>query len=102
MHFLCAIMWVGAVLNAEFVAVLSEGRVSLDSLSSDGEPGNASGVVSRVLPESREQKDVTCLALTKDFLLYGTQRGKIVMVYLAELATISEFRHDAPIVRIST
>jgi len=88
------------MLNAEFVAVLSEGRVSLDSLSGDGSPTSPTGVVSRVFPDSREQKDVTCLALTKDFLLYGTQRGKIVMVHLTELATVSEFRHDAPITKL--
>ena len=61
-------------LNQEYVAVLSEGRINLDALADDG---SGNGGVSRVFPEDRNDRDVTCLALTRDFLIYGTQRGMV-------------------------
>ena len=85
-------------LNQDFVAVLSEGRVSLDSLAEDD--GSGQNVISRTFPESREFKDVTCLAMTRDFLIYGTGRGIITMVYLPELATVCDFRHELPIISV--
>ena len=83
-------------LNSNFCAVLSEGRVTLDSVADEDQGGI--GAVSRVFPEAKDgSRDVTCLALTKDFLLYGTQSGVIAMVYLPDLTLVSEYRHDAPI-----
>ena len=78
--------------------MLSEGRVSLDSLAEDD--GSGQNVISRTFPESREFKDVTCLAMTRDFLIYGTGRGIITMVYLPELATVCDFRHELPIISV--
>ena len=43
------------------------------------------GFVSRTFPEAKEQKDVSCLALTAEFLIYGTRGGTITITYLPEL-----------------
>ena len=37
---------------------------------------------------------MTCLALVRDFLVFGSASGVITTVYLPELALVSEFRHD--------
>ena len=84
-------------LNAEYVAVLSAGRVSLDPLLG---PEQGNGARARDLPEDKQQRDVTCLALTADFLVYGTKRGTITYVHLPDLAQVSEFRYDAPIAAV--
>ena len=88
-------------LNGDFVGVLTEGRVCLDSLDAAGDGGGI-GAVSRVFPEGGHQapRDVTCLAMTKEFLIYGTQRGVITVVYLPEMSVVAEFRHEGAIVDV--
>ena len=81
-------------LNADYVAVLSSGRISLEALLG---PDSGNGIASRDLPEDKQQRDVSCLALTAEFLIYGTRRGTVTYVYLPELAQVSEFRHDSPV-----
>ena len=76
-------------LNADYVAVLSEGRIALDALADDG----SGSAIARVYPEDGN-RDVTCLSLTRDFLIFGTSRGTITMIYLPELAVVCDFSHD--------
>jgi len=81
-------------LNAEMAAVCSEGRLQLHAIA-DAESGAA-----RTLPDRSDDADITCAAMTKDFLLYGTSRGLLVYYYLADYAQVSEFRHETGITKI--
>lgn len=82
------------LLNAEFVAIRSEGRVHLHAL---GEP---SGSATNVFPPPEEEADVTCMAMSKDFLVYGTSRGTITYIYLPDCVPINEYRHEVGVARL--
>lgn len=87
-------------LNREFVAVLSEGRICLDAIAErHAQTCGASDLISRVFPEGK-QRDVNCVSLTKELLIYGTHSGSIVYVYLPELVIVSDVRHQHPIASI--
>jgi hypothetical protein len=82
------------------VAVLSEGRICLDAIAErHAQTCGASDLISRVFPEGK-QRDVNCVSLTKELLIYGTHSGSIVYVYLPELVIVSDVRHQHPIASI--
>lgn len=87
-------------LNATYAAVLCEGSVHLHPLPGhDGADGRGR---SAVLPEPSggAARAVSALALTPDFLIYGTKRGAVHYFGLADWAPVSEFRHPEPIVSL--
>ena len=89
-------------LNADYVAVLTEGRVHLHALSDaaqGGAMGMGEGGQSRMFPDG-DEADITSCALTKEFLIYATRRGTLTYFYLPDFVQISEFRHDRAIARI--
>ncbi|KAL1529596.1 hypothetical protein AB1Y20_000539 [Prymnesium parvum] len=82
-------------LNDGFVAVLCEGRVYLHALADAHETG-----ASQVFPDKTDDRDITCLVLTKEFLIYGTQRGTITYFFLPDFVEISEYKHEAAITKL--
>ena len=44
--------------------------------------------------ERSEEKTVTHIAMTNDFLIYVTSRGFLHYFYLKQWADVNEFRHD--------
>ena len=79
-------------LNSEYAAVLSSGRIALDQVA------DSSGA-SWDLPGDKAHRDVTCMALTPEFLIYGTKRGTITYLYLPAMAQVSEFVHESSVSR---
>ena len=82
-------------LNREIAAVLSEGRLHLHPIEQQGQQ-------SRMFPPDGEPRDITCVALTAEFLVYATARGTLTYYYLQDGAIVSEYRHEAPIRNIFT
>jgi WD repeat-containing protein 19 len=74
-------------LNSTHVAALSKGVVQVHAIE-DGSPG-------RTFPDSGES-DVSCMALTDDFLIYGTRRGVLKFYALRETGagggSVAEYR----------
>lgn len=81
------------ILNADFVAVLSEGRVQVHTLR-EGDDG------AQIFPGKDESADVTCMCMSRDFLVYGTARGTISYIFLQEFALINEYRHECGIAKL--
>jgi len=55
------------LLNAEFVAVRSEGRIHIHAL------GEAAGSATHLFPPKDEEADASCMSMSKEFLVYGVQ-----------------------------
>ena len=55
-----------------------------------------------MFPPDGEPRDITCVALTAEFLVYATARGTLTYYYLQDGAIVSEYRHEAPIRAIFT
>ena len=79
-------------LNRDYAAVPTEGRVHLQPLG--GEAWR------RARASAEDGKDVACVALTKEFLIYSTRRGTVAYFYLPDLVQISEFRHERAVLRL--
>ena len=71
-------------LNREIAAVLSEGRLHLHPIEQQGQQ-------SRMFPPDGEPRDITCVALTAEFLVYATARGTLTYYYLQDGAIVSEY-----------
>ena len=84
-------------LNADYVAVLTEGRVHLHALGS-GDIG--AGGASKMFPEGDAENDICCVSLTKEFLIYATRRGTLSYFYLPDFVTINEYRHERAILKL--
>lgn len=82
------------LLNADFVAVRSEGRIALHAV------GQPDGAATHMFPPNDEEADVRCMAMSKDFLIYGTARGTITYIFLPDQVPISEHRHETGIARL--
>ena len=78
------------VLAADYVAVRVEGQVMLHSYTSHSQKRDAMR-----FPAKREEKTITHMAMTSEFLIYCTSRGFIHYFYLKQWADVNEFRHDA-------
>ena len=47
----------------------------------------------RLFPEKDEEVAITCLALTKDFLIYANAKGSIQYFLLSEWTFVNEYPH---------
>lgn len=88
------------VINDTYCAVLSDGRCHLHPIN----PGN-NDREDIVLPEdSQRNKDsggaINTVAMTPDFLVYGTERGTVHHFYLKDWAQVNEYRHEQSIVKV--
>ena len=83
-------------LSREYAAVFTEGRVTLHPIDqTEDEVGvTSSGDSSRhrVFPEKDDTADITVVAMTEDFLIYGTSRGTIHYFSLEDWCYVNEFR----------
>eukprot|EP00163_Fabomonas_tropica_P013367 TRINITY_DN2487_c0_g1_i2.p1 TRINITY_DN2487_c0_g1~~TRINITY_DN2487_c0_g1_i2.p1 ORF type:complete len:1366 (-),score=364.25 TRINITY_DN2487_c0_g1_i2:113-4210(-) len=97
-----AVEYIGTVtqirMNGKFAAVLTGGVVQLHSIEKAANEDEDM----RIFPEREDTKDITCLALTEEFLIFGTQRGTVVHYSLADGAStvVNEWRHTTPIKRV--
>ena len=86
-------------LNERYTAVLSDGRITLHQIEPNRDPANQR----RTFPEREDGAfaRATAMALTENFLLYGTQAGTVEFFYLdqQEWAILSgaELRHSTAI-----
>ena len=46
------------------------------------------------------ENDITAMAVTPDFLIYGTARGGLHYFYIKQWADVNEFRHDTGIRKV--
>ncbi|PRP88379.1 WD repeat-containing protein 19-like [Planoprotostelium fungivorum] len=79
------------MLTEDYVAVLVEGKIQLHSLNFS-QPESESQ--SKIFPDRDDAPVITCFALTKEFLIYGTNNGHIYYFYMQEWSNVSEFRHS--------
>ena len=90
-------------LNQKFAAVLSGSKVTLHLIEQSVQ-GSGSNQT-KMLPGREDGKfaNITCVALTDDFLFYGTEAGTVEIFSLSEwlLLAGAELRLDSPIHRIS-
>ena len=88
-------------LSEAYAAVLVQGKIMLHpydptGAASGGKPV-AAGREEKRFPEKADEKDVTAMAITPDFLIYGTSRGSLHYFYLKQWTDVNEFRHDCGI-----
>jgi len=84
-------------LNATFAVVLADNKATLHPI----ETGPSSAKLTTTFPTREEGgfSKITCLALTDDFLYYGTEAGTVEIFYLAEFCMLPglELRLENPI-----
>ena len=79
-------------LNADYCAVRYEGKIQLHVLESDGVVTEERE--SRIFPEpGRPAETITCMALTPEFLVWGTEQGGLTYFLLEDWTTVTEFKH---------
>ncbi|XP_014256519.1 WD repeat-containing protein 19 [Cimex lectularius] len=87
-------------LNAEYTAALFAGKLHLH-LTESG-TGRSSGRITeekemKIFPEPGEQMNITCHALTTDFLVYASDLGDIRLFGLDDWKLIREYKHSISI-----
>lgn len=83
-------------LNSKYAAVMCDGRVTLHAIEGSSEREN------KLFPEHDETTEIKTMALTRDFLIYGTEAGNIDYFYIKDWAMLSgsAFRHDEAILQV--
>jgi WD repeat-containing protein 19 len=80
-------------LTNTFAAVLVEGKVQLHVIEANRSDVNPERST-RLFPEKEEEIAITCLALTKDFLIYANAKGSILYFYLNDWTLVNEYVID--------
>ena len=78
-------------LNADYCAVRYEGKIQLHVLESEGVVTEERE--SKIFPETGKSDVISCMALTSDFLVWGTDMGSIGIFFLEDWSLVSEFKH---------
>lgn len=78
-------------LNDRLAAVRFEGRVSVHVIESAEDPTES---LDFQLPEPGQDADISCIQMTNEFLVFGTQRGTIHYFYLPDRVSVNEYRHE--------
>ena len=47
-----------------------------------------------------DEKDVTCVAMSKEFLVFGSARGTIVYFFLPDFAQVNSYRHEKGVCKV--
>jgi WD repeat-containing protein 19 len=85
-------------MTDNYSAVLVERKLQLHSLDNLGDNSNDNNAAnqqkSKLFPEKDDGPPITCLALTKDFLIFGTAEGNLFYFYLDSWSMVNEFRHE--------
>lgn len=79
------------VLNDRLAAVRFEGRVSVHVIEHAEDPTEG---MDFQLPEPGKDADISCIQMTNEFLVFGTQRGTIHYFYLPDRISVNEYRHE--------
>lgn len=81
-------------LNRDYAAVLCEGRVYLQAIEMSGGERET-----KVFPDRDDAPQITCMSMTTDFLVYGTDAGTIEFFYVSDWTSLSasEHRHEVGI-----
>eukprot|EP00793_Prasinoderma_coloniale_P004677 PRCOL_00000438-RA len=91
--------YLGAVkavcMNAQWAAVLAQGRVLLHAIELSADPEDAMAIT---LPEG-DRGEVTCVAMTPAFLVYATDSGLVCYYDVGARAAVNEYRHARGTVR---
>ncbi|XP_076359241.1 WD repeat-containing protein 19-like isoform X2 [Tachypleus tridentatus] len=83
-------------LNADYAAALLEGKIQLHVI--EGEHGESEEREARLFPDGdRTNLNITCHAMTNEFLIYGTDKGSIESFLLEDWQLVNEYRHLAGI-----
>ena len=75
-------------LNADYCAVRYEGKIQLHVLETEEDQRE-----SKIFPETGKSDVISCMALTADFLVWGTDMGTIGYFFLEDWSLVSEFKH---------
>ncbi|XP_023331956.1 WD repeat-containing protein 19 [Eurytemora carolleeae] len=86
-------------LNADYCAVRYDGKIQLHVLESEGLVSEERE--SKIFPEAGRTDVISCMALTPDFLIWGTDMGGLNYFYIEDWAVITEFKHITGIKSIS-
>jgi len=78
-------------VNADYCAVRYEGKIQLHILESEGVVTEERE--SKIFPETGKTDVISCMALTPDFLIWGTDMGGIGYFFLEDWSIVSEFKH---------
>jgi WD repeat-containing protein 19 len=86
-------------LNDRLAAVRFEGRVSVHVIEHAEDPTES---MDFQLPESGQDADISCIQMTNEFLVFGTQRGTIHYFYLPDRVSVNEYRHEAGLYKLNS
>ena len=78
-------------VNADYCAVKYEGKIQLHVLESEGVV--TEDRESKIFPETGKTDVISTMALTADFLIWGTDMGAIGYFLLEDWTIVSEFKH---------
>ena len=78
-------------VNADYCAVRYEGKIQLHVLESEGVV--TEDRESKIFPETGKTDVISTMALTPDFLIWGTDMGGIGYFLLEDWTMVSEFKH---------
>jgi len=68
-----------------------DGKIQLHVLESEGLVSEERE--SKIFPEAGRTDVISCMALTPDFLIWGTDMGGLNYFYIEDWAVITEFKH---------
>ena len=68
-----------------------DGKIQLHVLESEGLVSEERE--SKIFPEAGRTDVISCIALTPDFLIWGTDMGGLNYFYIEDWAVITEFKH---------
>ncbi|XP_067012869.2 WD repeat-containing protein 19 [Anabrus simplex] len=80
-------------LNTDYASALYEGKIQLHMI----EPANGDNEDREIklFPDQNTlELNITCHALTTDFLIYGTDMGHIHYFYIEDWKLVTDFRHE--------
>eukprot|EP01137_Pigoraptor_chileana_P005155 Opistho-2@47869 len=84
-------------LNSDYAAVLHEGRVLLHMIEGTGDANDEVATdgdrSSQMFPDADSEAKVQSVALTNEFLIYGSDAGSITYFMLEDWHQVTEFRH---------
>jgi len=79
-------------INADYAAVRFDGRVNLHLIDESGVQANTDRE-SRMFPDNRDR--ITCHDITRDFLIYATDKGKLSYFALDDWSVACELDHSS-------
>ncbi|KAK9870346.1 hypothetical protein WA026_006430 [Henosepilachna vigintioctopunctata] len=79
-------------INSEYAAVLYEGKLHLHMIEQP--ESNQEDRESIIFPDTHRKENITCYAITSEFLIIGTDSGDIIYFSIEEWSYASEYKHS--------